>query len=85
MSHNKLILPPGVAQPTQVADKYMPHLKHVHEYMQEAPLDQSERVAILMIATVAAIKDLATEVTRGRSEVIEAATADFRRKLRRYM
>lgn len=90
MSQHKLILPPGVAQPTAEQDKnkYMPHLKHVHEYMAGLDgLDQADRVGILMVATVVAITEYAKDVqrTRSRSQVMESAVAEFRRKLKRYM
>lgn len=88
MSQNRLILPPGVVQPTreQDANKYMPHLKHVHEYLEgQGGIDQADRVGILMIATVVAITEYSKDVTRSRSQVMEAAVSEFRRKLRRYM
>jgi hypothetical protein len=80
-----LIIPGYVAEPE--SGRYMPHLKHIHEYLeQQTDLDASEKTAIAMIALVAQIKQFASVTPRhGRGRIIASATEDLRRKLLRYL
>lgn len=65
--------------------KLMPHLKHVHEYL-EAQLQPEERVAVAQLALVLAVKEHAGAYPlQMKGRLIASAVEMYRRRLVRYL
>jgi len=81
MAEVPIILP----QDPGLLPKLMPHLKHVHEYL-EAQLSPEERVAVAQLALVLAVKEHAGAFPRQlKGRIIASAVEMYRGRLVRYL
>lgn len=69
----------------QVEQRLMPHLKHVHEYL-EAQLTPEQRVVVAMLALTLAVKaHVGPYAQQLKGRYVAAAVDEFRKKLVRYL